>query len=202
MSMSFIPSNLQYLIHEKLSKNNNKVALKIALGKQVNQKRNNRERYCYAMWPGRTVTRNSRFVNNKVNSLTGSTRATSPPYFASQRETPVLKGKLTQRMKTHLKKLRNGKTTMKRDTYKIGPENHYNIRVWNDTIDDWNYEEMNRLKHLYIAEENARVTKRRRQAARMNAIRKLKKKKRQNDIDHRALLSSLITKKKGGITIY
>lgn len=105
-------------------------------------------------------------------------------------------------MKTHLKKLRNGKTTMKRDTYKIGPENHYNIRVWNDTIDDWNYEEMNRLKHLYIAEENARVTKRRRQAARMNAIRKLKKKKRQNDIDHRALLSSLITKKKGGITIY
>lgn len=196
--MSFIPSNLQYLIHEKLSKNNNKVALKIALGKQVNQKRNNRERY----YPGWRVTRNGRFVNNRVISPTGSNRAISPPYFASQRESPVLKGKLTQRMKTHLKKLRNGKTTMKRDTYRIGPENHYNIRVWNDTIDGWNYKEMNRQRNQYIAEENARVTKRRRQAARMNAIRKLKKKKRQNDIDHRALLSSLITKKKGGITIY
>lgn len=126
----------------------------------------------------------------------------SPPYFASGRDSPMLKGKLTQRMKTHLKKVRNGETTMKRGTKRIGPEQYYNILVWNDTKPGWNYKEMNRLKNQYIAEENARVRKRMLQAASMNAIRKIKKMKRKNDISHKELLLSSLMKKKGGITLY
>lgn len=119
----------------------------------------------------------------------------SPPYFHS--DLPLLEGKLTQRMKTHLKthlkKLSEGKTTMKRDTYRLAPENYYNLRVWNDKTHGWNYEEMNRQAKQYIAEENARVKKRIRQAAKMNGIRKMKKKI--NDKDHRALLSSVLKNK-------
>ena len=181
-----LPLNLQYKIKEKLSKNNNKSAFNIALGKQVKQPRNNRER----SYPGPYLTRNGRIPT------TMSQGPVSPPYFHSDFEGPLLKGKQTKRMKTHLKKLRNEKTTMKRDTFRLTPESYYNLnRVWNDNTGGWNYEEMNRRVKQYIAEENARVTKRRRQAAKMSAIRKMKKKKRINDIDHRALLYSVLKNK-------
>ena len=129
---TILPSHLQYMIREKLSKNMNKAALQIALGKQPNQPRNKRGKN--VPW---YITRNGRVPK-------GPGKAVSPPYF--NEKGPLLKGKLTQRMKTHLKKVRNGNTTMKRDTYRIRPQDHYQIRVWNDTKPGWNYNEMNRIK--------------------------------------------------------
>lgn len=180
-SLLNLPLNLQYKIKEKLSQNNNKSAFNIALGNQVKQPRNERAR----SYPASVLTRNGRIPKRQGGAI-------SPPYYRQQ---PILEGKLTQYMKTHLTKLSEGKTTMKSDIYRLAPEIYYNLSVWNDKTHGWNYEEMNRQAKQYIAEENARVKKRIRQAAKMRAIRKMKKKKRMNDIDHRALLSSVLKNK-------
>jgi len=87
------------MIREKLSKNMNKAALQIALGKQPNQPRNKRGKN--VPW---YITRNGRVPK-------GPGKAVSPPYF--NEKGPLLKGKLTQRMKTHFWKHNNEKRYLK-----------------------------------------------------------------------------------------
>ena len=100
-------------------------------------------------------------------------------------------------MKTHLKKVINLQKVEKNTTKikRLRPEQYYEINVWNNTKDKWNYNEMNRIAKTYVAEENARVSRRTHEGKRMSAIRKIKKKTRKNDIDHKALLMDALRMK-------
>jgi hypothetical protein len=189
MSIKNLPTNMKRSILEKISENNDPAALKVALGNKNLEE---------VLEPRKINFRITRNRNHRRVFITG--RPMSPVYFGYEGDRPLLQGSMSTPMRKHLQKIINGKNPKKKNSHRLRPENFYKIEIFKALNDKtgytYNYDEMERIGRQYVEEENRRVLNRIRAMRKWKAIQKMRKKKRNSDIEHKSLLLSVLKNKK------